>query len=212
MDIAQINYLINLPMKAPDLPDISFFDQRIQQFVSFVNSCHTKQIRKYTGLPYVYHLISVAKLVAEYTKDDRLFAVALGHDLYEDTECTKEELLTALKQAGFDPRAALFIHERILELTDEYIKSNYPRWNRRRRKTAEAKRLWKVSPEAQTVKYADMIDNVVDIVQHDQGFGRRYLSEMEQILRGMDKGNADLYTRALKTAKACKKKLMKHGK
>lgn len=194
-------------MQNQDLPEISFFDQRIQLWVQFVDQCHDTQVRKYTGLRYVNHLIAVARLVNEYTEDQRYLAIALGHDLYEDTDCQQEALMLKLEEIGFPEIDAQFIHEKISELSDEFVKANYPEWNRRKRKKAEAERLWKISSSAQTVKYADIIDNSLDLSKNDQGFARRYLEEVQLILQGMDKGHPKLYKRAVRTVEDCIKRL-----
>lgn len=194
-------------MRDQSFPDISFFDPQIQEWIKFVDQCHGAQVRKYTGLRYVNHLIAVARMVNEYTQDQRLLAIALGHDLYEDTACQQEELIMKLKEIGWSEAEAQFIHKGITELTDEFVKANYPKWNRKKRKKAEAERLWKVSPAAQTVKYADIIDNSLDLTKNDQGFARRYLAEVQLILQGMGMGHPRLYKRAIQTVEDCLAKL-----
>ncbi len=191
------------------LPDYSFFPQRIQELVAFVDQCHDQQFRKYSGLRYVHHLVAVAKTIQEYTKDEKLMAVALCHDLYEDTDCTESALIAELGKLGFVKKEINFINDKVKDLSDVFIKDDYPEWNRRKRKKAEAERLWKVSPEAQTVKYADIKDNSVDLSNNDPGFARRYLEEAHQILSGMDKGHSELYKEVLKTVKSCEAQLKK---
>jgi hypothetical protein len=63
-------------------------------------------------------------------------------------------------------------------LTDEYTKENYPQWNRRKRKEMEAERLEKASAAAQTIKYADIIDNAPEITREDPAFAKRYLQNI----------------------------------
>jgi (p)ppGpp synthase/HD superfamily hydrolase len=189
------------------LPDISFLDQQAQLLVRFVDRCHGTQVRKYTGLPYVHHLVAVGRIVMDFTTDQRLLAIALCHDLYEDTECEASHFTKSLIDMGYHKSDAQFIDEKVSELTDEFVKANYPDWNRRKRKKAEAKRLWVVSPEAQTVKYADIIDNSLDLIKNDKGFARRYLDEVQQILKGMDKGESRLYKKAVRTVEDCMKQL-----
>ena len=65
----------------------------------------------------------------------------------------------------------------VQELTDEYVKSRYPRMNRKERKKREAARMKDISPEAQLVKYADIIDNVVDITENDTEFAPVFIRE-----------------------------------
>lgn len=181
--------------------DQSFFDQQEQVVRDFAAYWHRNQKRKYTGAPYISHLEAVARTVKMYTKDSRLVAVAFCHDLYEDTECPDKELIQALSEAGFTKSEVQNINLWVKELTDEFVKENYPELNRRERKAREAERLWGISVQAQTVKYADMIDNVSDLAVNDPGFGRRYLAEMQAILSKMDAGSSALYKKAMKAAK-----------
>ena len=85
------------------------------------------------------------------------------------------------------------------ELTDVYIKTKFPKWNRRNRKDKEANRLAETSAEAQTIKYADIIDNAPEIADKDPDFAQRFLPEYRSLLRKITKGNAELYRRAVET-------------
>ncbi|HYH55544.1 MAG TPA: hypothetical protein VD772_02970, partial [Anseongella sp.] len=96
-------------------------------------------------------------------------------------------------------------------LTDVYTKENYPRLNRKKRKAREADRLSKAPAAAQTVKYADIIDNAIDIAGHDKDFAKVFLRECGQLLRQMDKGNQQLYERAVKTVADCLSELQRAG-
>ena len=87
----------------------------------------------------------------------------------------------------------------VVELTDVYTKKNYPHLNRKQRKAKEFKRLKSVSDEAQTIKYADIIDNSKEIADHDPSFAPVFLTEYKSLLKDMKEGNRELYERALKT-------------
>lgn len=52
---------------------------------------HEGQYRK-TGEPYIYHPISVARILAEMHMDSKSIAAAILHDVIEDTEATKENI------------------------------------------------------------------------------------------------------------------------
>jgi len=56
-----------------------------------------------------------------------------------------------------------------------------------------------VSAEAQTIKYADIIDNCSEIVSSDPGFALHYLVECQNILECADRGNEELRQVALET-------------
>lgn len=181
--------------------DRTFFDTRELLVMDFAAHWHRGQRRKYTGEPYVNHLAAVAKTVKLYTKKSIIVAAAFCHDLYEDTICPESELLSLLSEAGYNKTEVEQINQMVWDLTDEFISKKYPSLNRRKRKLREAERLWSISPAAQSVKYADLIDNSTNLAVNDPGFGRRYLEEMNQILKNMDQGEKVLYQKALDTAK-----------
>ena len=85
----------------------------------------------------------------------------------------------------------------MIELTDVYIKKNYPLLNRRTRKEKELQRLIRISPDAQTIKYADIMDNAQEISAGDGDFARVYLREVRQILLKLNRGNSELREKAL---------------
>lgn len=172
--------------------------KRIQNIIEFVTHWHREQKRKFTGEPYVNHLIDVYKIVREFTKDQTIQAAALCHDLYEDTTCSETEFHNFLEETGFAKNEIKRINSLVHNLTDVFIKSNYPHLNRAKRKTLETRRLANIQPDAQTVKYADMIDNSKDLVKIGPRFAEKYLNEMKLILKGMNKGDAKLYRKAKK--------------
>jgi hypothetical protein len=75
------------------------------------------------------------------------------------------------------------------------------------RKDKEHVRGAAISPAAQTIKYADIISNSIDITAHDKDFGPKFLKEVRSQLKTMNKGNAALYARAVATVDECLKKI-----
>jgi hypothetical protein len=63
----------------------------------------------------------------------------------------------------------------------------------------ENDRLKDISADAQTVKYADIIDNSTDIANIEYGFSVKYMSEYMSLLEVLNKGNSILYREAIKT-------------
>lgn len=172
-------------------------DKILADIRDFADRAHGEQLRKYTPDRYIVHPISVMELCREYTGDSTVLAAALLHDVLEDTLVTKEELKAFLLQV-MDRDKALKTLDLVEELTDVYVKKDFPHMNRRSRKEKEAERMANTSPGAQTVKYADIIDNSAEIAQHDGDFARVFLSECRNLLKKMNKGNAELYARAVK--------------
>lgn len=166
------------------------------QLLQFVTIQHGGQKRKYTGQPYVVHLIAVA----ECAEDHQLilgYEIGLCHDLFEDTACTEQQLRTALLAYGYTAAEVDFIIKGTWDLTDKYIAADYPHQNRKQRKQMEVERLATIGANSQSIKYCDLIDNTQSIVKHDQGFARVYLKEKANLLKVMNKGNQFLYKLAL---------------
>ena len=175
---------------------------RQQKFLVFVKQKHEGQVRKYTGEPYYTHLLSVAETVSKVLPDYTLAVeIALGHDLLEDTDCTSLDLYRKLRSIGYGSTESAVISTGVVALTDVYIKDDYPDLNRKARKQLEAQRLGKIDFVAQTIKYADLLDNGSSIGQHDPGFAKVYLQEKADILAVMDKGDKGLF-------ELCKKQLL----
>lgn len=168
--------------------------KRQQRLLEFVKEQHGSQRRKYTGDPYWTHVYSVAERVSELVPEG--IEIALGHDLLEDTSCTYEQLRSFLLGNGYTGPEADRIADGVVELTDVFVVENYPEWNRRIRKKKEAERLSQISPLAQSVKYADLIDNSLSIVEHSTSFASTYLLEKVEILDGMRQGNIHLLIEA----------------
>ncbi|RMF31737.1 MAG: bifunctional (p)ppGpp synthetase/guanosine-3',5'-bis(diphosphate) 3'-pyrophosphohydrolase [Bacteroidetes bacterium] len=179
----------------PTGPQQDLFDPLERKVLEFVRRWHGRQRRKYTGAPYDSHLIAVARQVKEMTQDTASVIAALCHDLYEDTACTEEELLGFLRSLGLKENTVRKINQMVWELTDRFVPETYPHLSRRERKAMEAQRLGGISPEAQTVKLADLLDNTRTIVQNDPGFARTYLREARDIFQRLDRGHPTLRRR-----------------
>lgn len=170
----------------------------LEEIKEFADQAHGYQLRKYTPDRYIVHPIRVMLLCKEYTEDLNILAAALLHDVLEDTPVDEKEMKEFLiKKMDLDDAIATLRY--VVELTDVYTKEDYPRLNRKQRKAKEFKRLESIGKEAQTIKYADIIDNSLEIVDHDPSFAPVFLSEYKNLLKNLTKGNADLYDRAVKT-------------
>ncbi|MCE7992416.1 MAG: metal-dependent phosphohydrolase [Roseivirga sp.] len=168
--------------------------KRQKRLLAFVKEQHGQQKRKYTGDPYWTHVYSVAERVSQLVPEG--IEIALGHDLLEDTSCTYELLKSFLSKNGYTASEATQIADGVVELTDVFVKEDYPELNRKTRKEKEADRLSRISPLAQSVKYADLIDNNLSIVEHSSSFAKTYLMEKVDILDGMRLGNIHLLIHA----------------
>jgi (p)ppGpp synthase/HD superfamily hydrolase len=181
-------------------------EQILEIIRDFADRAHGEQLRKYSPDRYIVHPIRVMRLCKTVTNDLPTLACALLHDVLEDTKLTDQDIYNFLQPLLGNTAAGKTI-ALVVELTDVYIKSNYPGLNRRERKASEARRMKSVSAQAQTVKYADILDNCLEIVRHDNDFAPVFLKECRQLLEVMEKGNASLRSAAIKVVESELKRL-----
>lgn len=172
--------------------------QVIEKIIQFADESHGDQMRRYANDRYIVHPVRVMQTCQEYTNEITILAAALLHDLLEDTPVTKEEIRSFLLGL-LTPQQADKTTRLVEELTDVFTKEKYPKWNRRKRKNKEVERLEKTSADAQTIKYADIIDNAPEIAEEDPDFAERFLPEYRHLLRKINKGEPALYKRAIDT-------------
>lgn len=177
-------------------------EQELANIYNFAFKAHGSQKRKYTSLPYMVHPLKVMETCKEYTSDKTILAAALLHDVLEDTAVTenglKDFLITETKICDVDKIIIL-----VKDLTDVFTRQKWPGLNRAIRKEKEVRRLKKANPDAQTIKYADLLDNATDITRHDPDFAPVYLKECQCMLSLMKKGNRELHERARHVTEQC---------
>lgn len=172
----------------PPTPDL------VAEAQAFAHAAHDAvgHVRKYSGEPYWVHTDEVAALVAGVTNDPQVIAAAHLHDVLEDVAPKDVRWSEAAIAAKFGER----VRGLVVELTDVFIKENYPGLNRRERRSREIDRLAGVSAEAQTVKCADIASNSRDIAHSDPDFGRVYVGEVETLLARMTKADPGMRKKA----------------
>ncbi len=168
----------------------------INKIIEFADNAHGDQTRKYTPDKYIVHPIRVMETCKQYTEELPVLAAAILHDVLEDTATSEDHILHFLKYIMNENERNLTI-KLVNELTDVYVKKDFPKLNRDTRKKMELERLRKISARAQTIKYADIIDNSKEIPQHDPSFAKRYLKECSDILLALDKGLPKLRKEAI---------------
>lgn len=144
----------------------------------FAHHVHRTQKRKWTGDSYFVHLQEVAKLCEDRGLNPNVVAVAWLHDTIEDQPVTYDQIATEFGKE---------IADNVLALTNEPTIHGGP--NRKARKIKDLERLAKASPDAQSVKCADLISNTSDIVKHNPKFARTYLPEKRAILIALTKAD-----------------------
>ena len=142
---------------------------------AFAEKAHKGQVRKYTGEPYISHVISVSNILRElYPKATTEMVVsAILHDTVEDTQVSINDI-----ENNFGKK----ISEIVGDLTDV---SNPCDGNRAERKAIDREHTKNSSYDAQVVKCADLIDNTSSIVKYDMDFARVYLKEKRLLLDAM---------------------------
>ena len=173
-------------------------EQVLETIKQYADEAHGSQMRKYTPERYIVHPVRVMETCRKYTNDTAVLAAALLHDVLEDTPVTRQQLYEFLVSVVPHGEADRII-SLVVDLTDVYVKKDFPKLNRRTRKAKENERISKTQPDSQTIKYADIIDNCNEIVVHDPDFARVFLFECRANLKVIDKGNRELYQLAKET-------------
>lgn len=70
----------------------------IQEAAEFAAEAHSGMLRKGSKVPYIYHPMEVALIVAQITSDEEVIAAAYLHDVLEDTSVTEPELTARFGQ------------------------------------------------------------------------------------------------------------------
>lgn len=166
----------------------------------FAEQAHSLQKRKYTDEPYINHLKRVANLVRSVPHTPSMVFAAYLHDVLKHTDVSPKTL-----RKHFGKEVALLVDE----LTDEFTKKAYPHLNRRWRKKKEAQRMAEINWGAQTIKLADLIDNLPGIIQHDVKFAKTYVREVEILIENLQDGDASLRQRLKKEIEIAKNKIEK---
>jgi len=167
----------------------------INKIIEFADHAHGDQTRKYNSDRYIVHPIRVMEICSQYTDNLPVLAAAILHDVIEDTPLKSDDISLFLKNYMNESERILTV-KMVVELTDVYIKKDFPKLNRFKRKKKEIMRMKSISSDAQTIKYADIIDNAKEISQNDPSFAERFLRECYDILLALKNGNSELRQRA----------------
>lgn len=176
-------------------------DKIVQDALLFATAAHAacKQIRKYTGEPYIVHPIEVVDIIERYVKHTpEMLAAAYLHDVLEDTGV---EYGTLREVFGVE------VADMVLWLTDV---SKPEDGNRSTRKEMDRMRIALAPADVQTIKVADLISNTRSIVAHDINFARVYLHEKDLLLKALDRADPILKEVALKQTEAARV-ILKHA-
>lgn len=174
----------------------------IEKAQKFAHEAHDSigQKRKYSGEPYWVHTDDVAAQVAAVGGSLNMIVAAHLHDVLEDVTPLNPEYDGELIAEEFGAEVLALV----IELTDVYTKSAYPQLNRAARHALERERIAKISPEAKTIKLADLINNTRSIVASDKDFASVYLREKLELLPYLSEGHGALLNQAaVQTVAGC---------
>lgn len=162
----------------------------------YARGCHDahQHKRKYSGAPYWVHPEEAADLIIYNAEaySVEIISAAVCHDLVEDCGITWEQLNT---QFGCT------VADLVDEVSDKF--SDHSFGNRATRKALELQRIATISPEAQTIKLADLISNTKDITKYDKEFAKVYLMEKKALMQVLTKGDKNLYRMATEQLEEC---------
>jgi len=117
----------------------------ILKAAEFAKKAHEGMVRKGSRIPYIYHPMEVAVIVALMTSDNDVIAAAYLHDVLEDTSVTTAEL------------RALF-GERICCLVEAETEDKTGSWCERKQQTI--RHLLYASEEVKILTLADKLSNM----------------------------------------------------
>ncbi|MFD0749580.1 hypothetical protein ACFQZS_05460 [Mucilaginibacter calamicampi] len=165
------------------------------KLINWVKAQHDGQLIKDTNAPYFDHVLAVANHVAGTGALN--YEIGLCHDLLEKTTVTSIELLAQIKGFGYEEEEAGHINSCVNELTRQFTKADNP-LPKKMRKALEDERLLQISPDSQTVKYADFSYNAGWMMTHDRHHAKDYLTRHIELIKEMTDGNTGLREEVLK--------------
>lgn len=151
-----------------------------------------------SGLDYIHHPVQVALYVLDSRDNDPItVAVALNHDVLEDTRLEGETIMQAAERmaahflaAGFDEATVNRFVKGVLEVTDV---SKPEDGNRKARKAIDNDHAALAHPTRMTVKLADIKSNMPSIVKHKPGFDRKWCAEKRDVYGRLGAGDPVLF-------------------
>lgn len=158
-------------------------EDRARRYASKAHA-ETGQRRKYTDEPYIVHPAAVVELVRSVSHTEEMLAAAWLHDTVEDTASTLNDIRS-------------HFGDTIASLVDMLTNRGDTAGQKRvARKVADFQHSQRASPEAQTIKLADIIDNTRSIIHFDPQFARVYLIEKRVQIALLTTGNPALWQQA----------------
>jgi len=134
----------------------------------FAKEKHGEQVRKFSGKPYITHVVRTYKIVKHYTQDEDMLIAAILHDVVEDTEVKITEV-----NRLFGNNVAVIVDQLTFVGSDK--------------KFGLKKEVEDMSPKSKIVKLADRTANVIGLFNPrvPKKFIDRYINETEYVFGGV---------------------------
>nr|WP_238941917.1 HD domain-containing protein [Bacillus sp. REN10] len=129
----------------------------IEKAMAFAIEAHQGQMRKQSTVPYIVHPLSVGMILQKYRCHERTIAAGILHDVLEDTQVTREQLI---HHFGYEVTS-------LVEEASEKDKS-LP-WKIRKEQTIQG--IKHLSKEATTIVCADKLHNLSSIYEDYKQIG-----------------------------------------
>ncbi len=149
--------------------EVTAFTTVFEKAIAFATAAHEGQVRKYTGEPYVEHVIAVAEMVAAHVTDEDAITAAILHDTVEDCAVTIDDI-----EIEFGERVAEYVW--YLTKPPAFV------GNRAKRKALDRGRLKEAPEIVRFIKVMDIWHNSGSIKEHDQAFYKTFREEIRDLL------------------------------
>ncbi len=143
----------------------------LDKAIIYATQKHQGQFRKSTAIPYILHPLEAAAIVGTMTTDEKIIAVAVLHDVVENTDTKIEEIMAEFGEKVADLVAA----------QSENKRENLPSestWKIRKQETLA--HLKTDSVEAKTVTLGDKLSNIRAIYRDYMQIGDRVFERFNQ--------------------------------
>lgn len=154
----------------------------LRKAADFAAKAHEGTFRKGSRIPYIYHPMEVALIVAQMTDDREVIAAAYLHDVLEDTSVTQEDI-----QEAFGSR--------ILSLVQAETEDKTRTWQERKATTVE--HLAEASREIKILTLGDKLSNLRSTARDYMVLGDEVWQRFNEKRRESHKWYAEGVLRAL---------------
>ncbi len=147
----------------------------IAHAAAFANDAHTGQHRKGSGAPYIVHPRGVYKILKDLgVKDRELLVAAYLHDTIEDSPTTYNNIKKEFSKNTADLVKQVSSDKKTI---DKVGKEQYL-----------LDKMLKISDAALSLKLADRVQNLTDIMTASKGFAEKMWVQTRYIIDGLRKG------------------------